>query len=242
MSEDEKYRQNAVLLADAQSGKIEAEEALLHLNSKLVYSIAMRFCGRGIELEDLLQIGTIGLIKAVRSFDSSRGCVFSTYAVPMIMGEIRKTLRDDGLIKVSRQQKKLGADLLGARSKIMNEEGREAGISELAKICGVTSEEAAMAISSVSPVSSLSEPFGESEGITLESKIPDPENEIEKLNDRIALSEAISKLPELMKKIVLLRYFRNFTQEETARKLGLSQVKVSREEKKIVEILRKELL
>lgn len=242
MCEEEKYRQNSVLLEEVRSGKSEAEDELVRLNSKLVHAIAIRFCGRGIELEDLVQIGTIGLIKAVRSFDPSRGCVFSTYAVPMIMGEIRRTLRDDGLIKVSRQQKKLGADLLGARTKIMNEEGREAGVAELAKLCGVSAEEAAMAIESVSPVSSLSETVGEGEGMTLESRIPDPENEIEKLRDKIALSEAIAKLPDIRKKIVLLRYFRNLTQTETARELGLSQVKVSREEKKIVEFLRGELV
>ena len=239
MSEAEKYRQNTALLTE---GGEEAEAELLRLNSGLIRSIAYRFRGRGIELEDLIQIGTIGFIKAARSFDSSRGCAFSTYAVPMIMGEIRKTLRDDGLIKVSRQQKKLGADLLGARTRIMNEEGREAGIVELAQICGVSPEEAAMAIESVSPVSSLSETVGEGEGMTLESRLPDPENEIERVNDRLALSQAISKLPEIKRKIVLLRYFRNLTQQQTAAELGLSQVKVSREEKKIVEFLREELI
>ena len=242
MCEEEKDRQKSVLLEEVRSGKSEAEAELVRLNSKLVHAIAIRFCGRGIELEDLVQIGTIGLIKAVRSFDPSRGCVFSTYAVPMIMGEIRRTLRDDGLIKVSRQQKKLGADLLGARTRIMNEEGREAGIAELANLCGVSAEEAAMAIESVSPVSSLSETVGDGEGMTLESRIPDPENEIEKLSDKIALSEAIKKLPDIRKKIVILRYFKNLTQAETARELGLSQVKVSREEKKIVEFLRGELV
>ena len=239
MSEAEKYRQNSALLLE---GGEEAEEELVRLNSGLVRSIAYRFRGRGIELEDLIQIGTIGLIKAIRSFDSSRGCVFSTYAVPMIMGEIRKTLRDDGIIKVSRQQKKLGADLLGARTRIMNEEGREAGIVELAQHCGVSPEEAAMAIESVSPISSLSETVGEGEGMTLESRLPDPENEIERVRDRVALSQAISKLPELKRKIILLRYFRNLTQQQTAAELGLSQVKVSREEKKIVEFLREELI
>ncbi len=242
MTDAEKYRQNTALVLEARSGDEDAESELVRLNSGLVRTIAIRFRGRGVELEDLIQIGTIGLIKAARSFDATRGCAFSTYAVPMIMGEIRKTLRDDGLIKVSRQQKKLGADLLGARARIMNEEGREAGIFELAEICGVSSEEAAMAIDAVSPVSSLSETVGEGEGISLESRLPDPDNEIERVRDRVALSQAIAKLPELRKKIVLLRYFRNLTQQQTAEELGLSQVKVSREEKKIVEFLRGELL
>ncbi len=237
----EKYRQNSALLDLAQSGDEAAESELVELNSGLVRSIALRFCGRGTELEDLIQIGTIGLIKAVRSFDAERGCAFSTYAVPMIMGEIRRTLRDDGLIKVSRQQKKLGADLLGARTRIMNEEGREPKITELAAACGVSPEEAAMALDSISPISSLSESCGDGEGMTLESRLPDPENEIERVRDRVALSQAISKLPEIKQKIILLRYFRNFTQQQTAAELGLSQVKVSREEKKIVEFLRDEL-
>ncbi|MBQ8388236.1 MAG: sigma-70 family RNA polymerase sigma factor [Clostridia bacterium] len=208
----------------------------------LVRSIALRFRGRGIETEDLIQIGTIGLIKAVRSFDESRGCVFSTYAVPMVMGEIRRTLRDDGLIKVSRTQKRLGAELLGARTRIMNEEGRDPGITELAAVCGVSVEEAAMALDATSPVSSLSETVGEGEGMTLESRLPDPDNEIERVRDRVALSQAIAKLPEMWQKILLMRYFRNMTQQQTANELGLSQVKVSREEKKIVEFLRAELV
>ena len=239
---EEKYRQNACLLARAAEGDSEAEAELLELNMGLVRSIALRFRGRGIETEDLIQIGSIGLIKAVRSFDGSRGCVFSTYAVPMVMGEIRRTLRDDGLIKVSRTQKRLGAELLGARTRIMNEEGRDPGITELATVCGVSVEEAAMALDATSPVSSLSETVGEGEGMTLESRLPDPDNEIERVRDRVALSQAIAKLPEMWQKILLMRYFRNMTQQQTANELGLSQVKVSREEKKIVEFLRTKLV
>ena len=242
MTGEEKYRQNAYLLKRAAEGATEAEAELLELNMGLVRSIALRFRGRGIETEDLIQIGTIGLIKAVRSFDESRGCVFSTYAVPMVMGEIRRTLRDDGLIKVSRTQKRLGAELLGARTRIMNEEGRDPGITELAAVCGVSVEEAAMALDATSPVSSLSETVGEGEGMTLESRLPDPDNEIERVRDRVALSQAIAKLPEMWQKILLMRYFRNMTQQQTANELGLSQVKVSREEKKIVEFLRAELV
>ena len=242
MTETDKYSQNAELVLRAQEGDTDAEEELVELNIGLVRSIAQRFCGRGTELDDLIQIGTIGLIKAMRSFEVKRGFAFSTYAVPMIMGEIRRTLRDDGLIKVGRAQKKLGAELLAARTRIMNEEGREPGIIELSKICNVTSEEAAMAIDAVTPVSSLSETVGEGEGMSLEGRIADPDNEIERVCDRVALSQAIGKLSEMHKKIVLLRYFRELTQAETAHELGLSQVKVSREEKKIVEFLRTELI
>ena len=129
-----------------------------------------------------------------------------------------------------------------AHPRIMNEEGREPGIVELAALCSVSVEEAAVALDATSPVSSLSDTVGDGEGITLESRIPDPDNEIERVRDRIALSQAISKLPEIWQKILLLRYFRNMTQQQTANELGLSQVKVSREEKKIVEFLRGELI
>jgi RNA polymerase sporulation-specific sigma factor len=241
---EEKYRQNACLLARAAEGDSEAEAELLELNMGLVRSIALRFRGRGIETEDLIQIGSIGLIKAVRSFDGSRGCVFSTYAVPMVMGEIRRTLRDDGLIKVSRTQKRLGAELLGARTRIMNEEGRDPGITELATVCGVSVEEAAMALDAMSPITSLSDYiYGEEEGAVLEDTLADADSAeaTERLLDRMALQRAISKMPSDWQRIVALRYFRNKTQQEVADVMGLSQVKISREEKKIVAFLQKEM-
>lgn len=241
MTTDERFGRNISLVQGAQAGDSEAEAELVESNSGLVRSIAIRFCGRGTEYEDLVQIGTIGLVKAVRSFEAERGFAFSTYAVPLIVGEIKRSLRDDGLIKVGRQQKRLGMNLLGARTKIMNEEGREPTISELAERCGVSIEEAAMALDAISPISSLSEPADEEGNLTLESRLPDPENEMEKVCDRVALGQAIGKLEPMHRKIILLRYFRNLTQQETASELGLSQVKVSREEKKILEILRGEL-
>ncbi len=240
---DEKYRQNIALATRAQSGDIDAENEIVNANSGLVRSLALRFRGRGIELEDLIQIGTIGLLKAARSFDPERGFAFSTYAVPLIVGEIKRSLRDDGLIRVGRQQKKLGMDLLGARTRIMNEEGREPTVFELAEMCGTTPEDAAMALDSISPIYSLSD-SGDSDqaGLSLESRLADPDNEIERTRDRVALGQAINKLPPLQRKIVLLRYFRDLTQQQTANELGLSQVKVSREEKKILEFLKNELI
>lgn len=241
----DKYAGNRELLRLAQSEdgqlSMRATEELLTTNMGLVRSIALRFRDRGTELEDLIQIGTIGMIKAIRSFDLGRETTFSTYAVPLIIGEIRRHLRDDGLIKISRIQKHLGMELMRARSRILFDEGREPGIDELASLCGVSPEEAAMAIDAITPVSSLSESFGEDGGLTLEGRLCDVDNEIERLSDSIALGQAIAKLSPMHKKILSLRYFRNMTQQETASLLGLSQVKVSREEKKIMEILRGEL-
>ncbi len=240
---DEKYGQNIALAARAQLGDSEAESEIVRANSGLVRSLAARFRGRGIEFEDLIQIGTIGLVKAARSFEPERGFAFSTYAVPLIVGEIKRSLRDDGLIRVGRQQKKLGMDLLGARTRIMNDEGRDPTIIELAELCSTTPEEAAMALDSISPIYSLSESGdGDQSGLSLESRLPDPDNEIERTCDRVALGQAINKLPPLQRKIVLLRYFRDLTQQQTANELGLSQVKVSREEKKILEFLKNELI
>ena len=241
-TEDKGFWKNIELIKSAREGNLDAEEQLVNENSGLVRSVAMRFKGRGIEFEDLIQIGTLGLVKAIRSFDTERGFAFSTYAVPLIMGEIKRTLRDEGLIKVGRAQKKLGMDLLGAKALIMNTEGRDPGISELAKMCDVSVEEAAIAIDSISPIASLSDPMDEDGNLTLESKIPDTENEIERIGDRIALSQAISKLPEGQRKILILRFFKGKTQQKTASELGMSQVKISREERKILDFLRNELI
>ena len=241
-AEQTDFSKNIELINAAHNGDTDAEGRLVSENIGLVRSIALRFRGRGIETEDLIQIGTLGLVKAIRSFDSDRGFAFSTYAVPLIMGEIKRTLRDEGLIKVGRAQKKLGMDILKAKTQIMNEEGRDPGISELAELCNVTKEDAAMALEAISPVASLSESVDGEGSLTLESKIPDSENEIEKISDRIALSQAISKLPETQKKILILRFFKGKTQQKTALELGLSQVKISREERKILDFLKGELI
>lgn len=238
---------NRTLIVRAQAGEDAAMEALVIENAGLVRSLAQRFCGRGTELEDLIQIGTIGMIKAVRSFDGDRGTVFSTYAVPLIVGEIRRHLRDDGIIKVSRGYKRLGAQLMRTRGELALELGREPSVRELAEHCGVELEEAAMALDAISPVRSLYEPLsgGASEDVSqsYETVLPDEEgaDELEHMYDRLALSQAISKMPRDWQRIVLLRYYRNQTQQQVAQQLGLTQVKVSREEKKIVAFLRAEL-
>ncbi len=230
------------LIAQAQAGDEAATEEVMRLNMGLVRSIALRFRDRGTEMEDLMQIGSIGMLRAVRSFDLARGCAFSTYAVPLIIGEIRRFLRDDGLIHVSRTAKKLGMDLMGARASIVAREGREPRLEELASLCSVSVTEAAAALDAISPVGSLSEPaWGEEDGVTLEMTVADSDSSLDRMFDRIALGQAVAGMPPLWRKIVVLRYFRDMTQQKTAEALGLTQVKVSREEKKIVEYLRGEL-
>ncbi len=240
---DERYLRNRDLILRAQSGDERASEMLITENTALVKSLALKFRDRGTEFEDLMQIGMIGMIKAINSFDIERGTAFSTYAVPLIVGEIRRHLRDDGLIRVSRSYKKTGITIMREKTRIMTEEGREAGIGELAAFAGVSVEEAAVAMDAVSPISSLSDNVYGEDSKTLDSIIPDRESadELENLTDRLSLGQAINKMPMEWRKIVLLRYYRDMTQQQVAQILGLSQVKVSREEKKIMSFLRGEL-
>ncbi len=240
---DERIQRNRELIIKAQSGDESAAETLIIENTALVKSIALKFRDRGTELEDLMQIGMIGMLKAINSFQLERGTAFSTYAVPLIVGEIRRHLRDDGLIRVSRGYKRTGITIMREKNRIMTEEGRDAGIAELAQFAGVSVEEAAVALDAVSPVSSLSDNVYGEDSKTLDSLIPDRESaeELENLTDRLSLGQAIKKMPIEWRKIVLLRYYRDMTQQEVAQRLGLSQVKVSREEKKIMTFLRGEL-
>lgn len=240
---DDKYSHNKELIYKAQMGDEAAMERLVVENTALVRSIAYKFRDRGTELEDLIQIGIIGMIKSIRSFSFEKGTAFSTYAVPLIVGEIRRHLRDDGLIRVSRSYKRTGMLLMKEKNRIISEEGRDAPLSELAGNVGVSMEEAAVAIDAVMPITSLSDNVYGEDSQTYDSVIPDrdSQNELEAMTDRIAISQAINKMPDMWRKIVLLRYYRNMTQQEVAESLGLSQVKISREEKKIMSFLRKEL-
>lgn len=222
----------------AEKGTMEAR--LTELNLGLVTSVAMRFRGRGAENEDLIQIGSIGLLKAIRSFDPGRGFAFSTYAVPLIIGEIRRFLRDDGAVKVSRGLKRTGALLMKEREKVLSERGEEPRLKELADRLHITPEEAAAALDAASPVRSLTEAIGEDD-FSLEDVIPDGEDGIGKMIERLALSETVGQLPPLWRQIVTLRYFREYSQQQTADALGLTQVKISREEKKIFAELRRML-
>ena len=238
------FSENRRLLEAARGEGDEAEvatERLVIINTGLVRSIALRFRERGVEFEDLMQIGTMGLLKAIRSFDLERGTSFSTYAVPLIFGEIRRYMRDEGPVKVGRYYKRLGASLVNAKNRIILEEGRDPTIGELARICSVSPEDAAVALEAMSPIVSLSDSaYGDDEGVELSAVLPDDEGmqEIERLSDRIAIDQAMSQMPDIWRRIVILRYYRNMTQQQTAHHLGLTQVKISREEKKIIAFLR----
>lgn len=234
------YDENQKLLKLAQSGDDEALERLCTINCRLVGAIAQRFVGRGCDYEDLMQIGSIGLLRAIRTFDEERGCAFSTYAVPLIMGEIRRFLRDDGLLKVSREQKRIGAMLLRRREEYISKNGTEPSISYLAEGVGVSVEEASLAIGAAGPVSMLSDPVFEDEGTSLENMLSD-DGECERTFDKIALSDAIGRLPVLWRRIVICRYYCDMSQQKTAELLSLSQVKVSREEKKLLAFLRAQM-
>ena len=237
------YERNTELLERVKEGDTEAEALLLDENMGLVRTVVRRFLDRGTEYEDLMQIGSLGMLKAIRSFSLERGTAFSTYAVPLIIGEIRRHLRDDGPVKVSRIYKRQGMNLMHEKNRIATEEGRDAGIAELAERCGISIEEAAISLDAMSPVASLSDFVYGEDSVTYEGVIPDEESamEMERICDRIALSQSIDRLPPAWRRIILLRYFRGMTQQATAEVLGLTQVKVSREEKKILALLRKEL-
>lgn len=248
MEDMERLTRNLSLIEKAQSDDVAeadaATEALIRENIGLVRSAALRFRDRGTEYEDLMQIGAMGMLRAIRCFDLSRGTAFSTFAVPLIVGEIRRHLRDDGMIRVSRSYKRLAAELMRVRREIAEKEGREACIEELSAACGVTAEEGATALSAMAPVASLSDCLFEEEKGELSERVTDDESAHEPaiLSDRLALAAALGRMPALWRKIVLLRYFRDRTQQQTAELLGLTQVKVSREEKKIIAFLRGEMI
>lgn len=243
----DRFAENEALLSLAtsedRSVKDMAYDRLVRLNSGLVKSIALRYLGRGIELDDLIQIGTIGLIKAIDGFDSSRGFAFSTYALPVINGEIRAQLRDSGPVKVSRIYKRYAAMLMHERSAIIESEGRDPGIAELASRCGIDVEEASAAFDACLPIVSLQDQrYDDGEATVMDGIECERANEeMSGIIDKIALSQEISALPPFWRKIVLLRYYRDKTQTECAALLGVTQVKISREEKKILAYLRTRL-
>lgn len=231
-------RNNQSLLHRIKDGDEAALAELISENMGLIKSVAMRFIGRGTESEDLIQIGAIGMIKAARSFDFSYNTEFSTYAVPLIIGEIRRFLRDDGQIKVSRTIKYQGISLMRKSEELTRLYGREPTVCELALECEMSPEEVTYVLEAVAPIHSLHETVGGDSTLTLESMIADKDNTIDHLTDRIALNEAISALDDQSRQIVHLRYIKELSQQQTGSILGLSQVKVSREEKKIMQKLK----
>ena len=218
------------LIQQAQSGDREACEALVPENSGLIWAVARRFIGRGVEADDLYQLGCLGFLKAVEGFDLEYGTQFSTYAVPKIAGEIRRFLRDDGAIKVSRSLKEQALTIKVARNHLATALGREPTIQEISRQTGFSPEEIALAENATAATESIQRESGE-EGFSLENILTDTESE-EKMVERIALTQAIEKLPERENMVVKLRYFHGLTQERVARVLEVSQVQVSRIEKK----------
>ena len=227
----------ATLLQAAQAGDQAAAQRLVEANQGLVWSVVRRYLPSGQDREDLYQLGCLGLLKAIQGFDLAFGTQFSTYAVPKIAGEIRRFLRDDGLVKVSRGQKEQAQAICRARDRLTAQLGREPTLSELARDTGLAPEDIAAADLATASVVSLQAESGES-GLALEGMVASPE---EDLVERVALRTAIGRLPERQRMLILLRYYRGLTQDRTAKILGVSQVQVSRLEKKALQFLRQEL-
>ena len=224
------------LLMRAQTGDRAAAEKMLTENTGLIWSVARRFFGRGTDADDLYQLGCLGFMKAIEGFDTSYGTQFSTYAVPKIAGEIRRFLRDDGAVKVSRGLKERAVQIHTARMTLEQQLGREPLISELSALTGLSCEDIAEAENAVSPAESLQKENGE-EGLTLEHVLGDAGQE-ERLLESVDLRRAISKLPEKAQQVIALRFFHGLTQCDAARIMGVSQVQVSRMERRAVDELR----
>ena len=224
------------LITLAQSGDKEASETLVRENTGLIWSVARRFLGRGTEMDDLYQLGCLGFLKAIEGFDTAFGTQFSTYAVPKIAGEIRRFLRDDGAVKVSRGIKEQAAAIKTARNHLLTALGREPTIQEIANQTGLTPEEIALAETATAATESIQRETGE-EGFSLEQILTDTESE-EKMVEKIALNQAIIRLPEREGMVIRLRYFHGLTQQRVATVLSDSQVQVSRIEKKALAHLR----
>jgi RNA polymerase sporulation-specific sigma factor len=232
LDDDEKRE----LLLKARMGDMAAREELINGNLRLVLSVIKRFAGKKENADDLFQVGCVGLIKAVDRFNVEMDVKFSTYAVPKIAGEIRRFLRDDGAVKVSRTIKEQAATIKSVRSRLTTVLGREPSIQEISRQTGFSPEEIALAETATAATESIQRETGE-EGFTLENILTDTESE-EKMVERIALRQAIDKLPEREKQVIQLRYFHSLTQQRVAKVLDVSQVQVSRIEKKAIGRLR----
>ncbi len=229
------YDNNIEDIIKAKEGSEDAMSKLLENNSGLIWSIVRRFKDRGYDLEDLYQIGSLGFIKSIRRFDTNFEVQLSTYAVPYILGEIKRFIRDDGPIKVSRSIKELCVKIKEVQKEYLNKKGIEIKLEEISKILNVSKEEIAAALDSVNCVDSIYDLNykDDSEGNILD-KIPANDNNEKNLIDKIVLKDAINRLNERDRKIILLRYFRGSTQSQVAKVLGISQVQVSRIEKRVL--------
>ena len=227
------------LLLQARQGDEEATSRVLEQNSGLIWAVVRRYYGKGVEPEDLYQLGCLGFLKAVRGFDADYGTQFSTYAAQKIAGEIRRYLRDNGAVKVGRTLREQGISVFAARERLRGVLGREPALSELSEETGLAPEEIAAAELATAPPESLQQE--NADGLTLESTLASPLGE-EHLLEHIALRSAIDALPEQEKKTILLRFYKGLTQQQCAKILSVSQVQVSRLEKRALEKLRKDML
>lgn len=228
------------LIKRVHEGDKEAREQLIEENMGLVYTVVHRFLGRGCEQEDLVQIGSIGLIKAIDHFDLSFDVRFSTYAVPMIAGEIKRFLRDDGMIKVSRMLKESAAKAYRAREALTRNRGSEPTVEEIARETGIAPEDIVLAMEAVSEVESLSQTVysGDGSPVLLGDRLPDRQDRNEELLNRLLLTQLLQMLSQEEQEVIRLRYFEDYTQMQVAKRLGMTQVQVSRAEKRILKKLR----
>ncbi len=240
------YENTYEKIVKAQSGDEEAMASLVKNNLGLVYNIAKRFSGRGYELEDLNQIGALGLIKSIKKFDTSFDVQLSTYSVPFIMGEIKRYIRDDGKIKVSRSIKDLGAKRNQIQKEYYLKNGQDIKIEQIAEVLKVPKEDIALAIDANSSaiVTSINEPVyskDSSKTLNVEDIIPDTKNQEAMINDKLTVNKLIEELQPQEKQIVMMRYYKGSTQTEVAKTLGISQVQVSRIEKRILYSMKQKL-
>jgi RNA polymerase sporulation-specific sigma factor len=234
------YDDNVELIKLSQQGNNEAMDKLMEINMPLVTSISKKFLNRGYEYDDISQIGSIGLVKAIKNFDTKFNVKFSTYAVPMIIGEIKRFLRDDGIIKVSRNVKNLARKIAHDKEMITKKIGRTPSIDELVKYTGIDREEIILATEAVLGLQYLQDTIHQDDGspILLIDKISQDSKDDTEIIDKIALKEALSSLDAKSRQIIMLRYFKDKTQIQVAKMLGISQVQVSRIEKKVLKQMR----
>ena len=237
------YEDNLQLIPLAKEGNTEALNKLIEANLPLVTSISKKFTNRGYEYEDIDQIGCMGLVKAIKNFDEKYNVKFSTYAVPMIIGEIKRFLRDDGMIKVSRNVKSLAKKLHFDKEALTKELNREPTVEELAQFSGMDKEEILFALESSASMQYLYEVIHQDDGspVLLIDKLSENAIEDKNITEKLALKEALRNLDTKSRQIIVLRYFKDKTQIQVAKMLGISQVQVSRIEKKVLQEMRKQL-
>jgi RNA polymerase sporulation-specific sigma factor len=242
--EEFNYDDNVQLLPLAKEGNVGAMNRLIEMNLPLVSSISKKFLNRGYEYEDIFQIGCIGLVKAIKNFDATFNVKFSTYAVPMIIGEIKRFLRDDGMIKVSRNTKSLARKIHFDKEELTKRLDREPTIEELSEFCEIDKEDIVFAVESANSLQYLHDTIHQDDGapVLLIDKLSEKSSDDNDMIDRIALKEALRSLDEKSRQIIMLRYFKDNTQMQVAKMLGISQVQVSRIEKKVLYSMREKLM